>query len=262
MRRRVGILLALIVAGTVGWWRWNAVQQQKNSTSIRGSGIIEVTEVDVAFEVSGTVAERLVDEGAALDRGEPVARLDDREYRLQAERASAAKAAADARYRLLTKGSRAQDVERALAAVEAAETQLTMQQREYRRIQALHDSQVISKAEFDQATAVLATTQSARDQARAQLGMLQEGFRIEEIEEGRARLRETEKALELAELNLARCQLFAPTAGRVLSKNREAGETVPAGASIITIGDLAKSPWACRLLSRSIRFRTSPSRAK
>jgi HlyD family secretion protein len=72
--------------------------------------------------------------------------------------------------------------------------------------------------------------------------MLKEGFRTEEIEEGRARLREADKALALADLNLSRCKLFAPIAGRVLSKNREAGETVPAGASIVTLGDLTR-PW-------------------
>src|ERR1043166_6064364 len=72
--------------------------------------------------------------------------------------------------------------------------------------------------------------------------MLKEGSRAEEVAEGRARLHEAEKALELAELNLARCQLFAPIAGRVLSKNREVGETVPAGASIVTLGDLTR-PW-------------------
>ncbi len=74
------------------------------------------------------------------------------------------------------------------------------------------------------------------------LAMLKEGYRTEEVEEARARLHEAEKALALAELNVSRCQLFAPIAGRVLSKNREAGETVPAGASIVTLGDLTR-PW-------------------
>ena len=72
--------------------------------------------------------------------------------------------------------------------------------------------------------------------------MLREGSRTEEIEAGRARLREAQKELELAELNLSRCKLFAPIAGRVLSKNREAGEMVPPGTSIVTLGDLTR-PW-------------------
>ena len=241
MRRRIIAVSAAVVIAAALLWRWHAAGTDRNH-AIRGSGIIEITEVDVAFEVPGTVAERYVDEGALLDKGEPIARLDDREYRLQVERAAAAKAAAEARYQMLLKGPRGQETDQALAAVEAAEAELDMQQRDYKRLKALHNSGVVSQAEFDRMSNALSATQAARDKARAQLDMLKEGFRAEEIEEGRARLRETDRALALAELNLSRCQLFAPLAGRVLSKNREAGETVPAGASIVTLGDLTR-PW-------------------
>jgi len=242
MKRRVVLVgLAVVVVGAIGWWRWTVVRQNRVS-AIKGSGIIEITEVDVAFEVPGTVAERFVDEGALADRGEPIARLDDREYRLQVERATAAKAAADARYRLVLKGPRGQEIDQALAALDAAETDMQTQQTEYRRIEALFAKRVVSRSEFDKVALALAAARASRDQARSQLEILKEGSRTEEVEEARARLREAEKALALAELNLARCQLFAPIAGRVLSKNREAGETVPAGASIVTLGDLTR-PW-------------------
>ncbi len=242
MQRRIGILVALlvVVAGAM-WWRWKSAREE-SERAIKGSGIVEVTEVDVAFEVPGTIKERFVQEGSLLDKGEPIARLDDREYRLQVDRAGAAKAAADARYRLLLKGARGQEIDQALAAVENADTELATQQREFDRIKRLYETHVVSQSEFDHVKAALIAAQAARDRTHAQLAMLKEGFRTEEVEEGRARLREAEKALELAELNLSRCQLFAPIAGRVLSKNREVGETVPAGASIVTLGDLTR-PW-------------------
>ena len=242
MSRRLGVILVVGAAvGVIAWWRWMAVREQANR-AIRGSGIIEVTEVDVAFEVPGTIAERYVDEGALLDKGEPIARLDDKEYRLQVERATAAKAAAEARYRLLLKGPRGQEIDQALAAMEGADTEFETQQREYERAKALYDRNVVSRSEFDKVHSAFSDARSKRDRAHAQLDMLKEGYRTEEVEEGRARLHEAEKALALAELNLARCQLFAPLAGRVLSKNREAGETVPAGASVVTLGDLDR-PW-------------------
>ena len=242
MSRRTGIIIALVVVATgSAWWHWYAVREQA-SRAIRGSGIIEVTEVDVAFEVPGTIAERYVDEGALLDKGEPIARLDDKEYRLQVERATAAKAASEARYRLLLKGPRAQEIDQALAAAESADTDFETQQREYERAKALFDRNVVSRSEFDKVNFAFADARARRERAHAQLGMLKEGFRTEEVEEGRARLREAEKGLALAELNLARCQLFAPVSGRVLSKNREAGETVPVGASVVTLGDLDR-PW-------------------
>jgi HlyD family secretion protein len=241
MQRRVGIVLAVVAVLGVIAWRWMAVRQQSDR-AIRGSGIIEVTEVDVAFEVPGTIAERYVDEGALLDKGEPIARLDDKEYRLQTERATAAKSAAEARYRLLLKGPRGQEIDQALAAVEAADTDYETQQREFERAKTLYDRKVVSRAEFDKVNFAFTDAHVRRERAHSQLDMLKEGFRTEEVEEGRARLREAEKIVELAELNLARCQLFTPVAGRVLSKNREAGETVPAGASIVTLGDLTR-PW-------------------
>jgi len=73
------------------------------------------------------MVQRYVDEGATLEKGAPVARLDDREYRLQVERAAAAKAVAEARHRLVLRGSRAQEVDQALSALEAAESDLRLQ---------------------------------------------------------------------------------------------------------------------------------------
>lgn len=241
MQRRAVIAVALVVLGGALWWRWKTARDQAEG-AIKGSGIIEITEVDVAFEVAGTIKERYAEEGSLLDKGEPVARLDGREYRLQVERVTAAKGAAEAHYRLLLKGPRGQEIDQALATAEAADSALVTQQLEFDRLRALHATRVVSQAEFDRVNAALAAVQAARDKAHAQLSMVQEGYRTEEVEEGRARLKEAEKALELAELNLSRCDLFAPIAGRVLSKNREAGETIPAGAAIITLGDLTR-PW-------------------
>ncbi|HVN85198.1 MAG TPA: efflux RND transporter periplasmic adaptor subunit [Candidatus Binatia bacterium] len=234
-------LLLLALVSAIGVWRWRRAREF-NQTAIRGSGIIEVTQVDVAFEVPGRMVERLVDEGAMLDKGEPVARLDDREYRLQMERATAGKAAADARYRMLMKGSRAQDVDQALAALESAESDLRLQQNEHQRIAKLLQDGVVSRSEADRQKMLLEAAQAARDRARANLDLLREGFRTEEIEQGRAQLQLASKELELAELNLARCQLYAPAAGRVLSKSREAGEMVQPGTPIVTLGDLSR-PW-------------------
>lgn len=243
MARR-GLLVTAVVALAgvgVGVWRWEA-RRPGGVPAIRGSGIIEVTQVDVAFEVPGRIAERFVDEGAVLDRGEPVARLDDREYRLHVDRARAALAAAEARYRLLLAGARARDVDQALAALEAAESDLVLQRREHQRIAALFGTGVVSRAEFERVETALQRAQAARDRAAAALQLLREGFRTEEIEEGRARLQEARAALALAELNLARCEVFAPVAGHVLSKSREPGEMVQPGTPVVTIGDLSR-PW-------------------
>lgn len=241
MRRLVWVAILIAVVAAGAWWWWQE-REQERQWAIRGSGIVEVTEVDVAFEVPGTIVARFVDEGAAVDKGEPIAQLDEREYRLQVERARAAKAAAEARYALLTRGAREQEVDQALAALESAEADFQLRQRDFARIEELFRRGIAAQADFDRARTARSAAQAARDAARSRLNMLKEGFRTEEIEEGRARLREAEKALEVAELNLSRCRLFAPITGRVLSKNREVGETVAPGTPVVTMGDLAR-PW-------------------
>lgn len=234
------VVVALAVAGVVAW-RWYA-DAHRNGNAIRGSGIIEVTQVDAAFEVPGRMLERYVDEGAMVDGGEPIARLDDREYHLQVDRAVAAESAAEARYKMMLRGSREQEIDQALAALESAESALRLQELEYERIAKLARQGIVSQNELDQAATNLTTARKARERAAAQLDLLREGFRTEEIEGARAQLAQARADRALAELNLARCKLFSPMAGRVLSKSREAGEMVQPGTPVVTLGDLSR-PW-------------------
>ncbi len=243
MRRPLLVVLALVALAAVlvlggRWW----MTHEQAAGEIRGSGIIEVTQVDVAFEVAGRLIERSVDEGAMVDKAEPVGRLDDREYRFKVASAEASKSVADARYRMMTKGSREQEVDRALAAKEAADAALAMQTREHERIVRLHAEGIVAQTERDRLESLLASARAERDRTAAELDQLREGFRTEEIEGARAELQRASADLELAELDLARCQLFAPAAGRVLSKSREPGEMVAPGTTIVTLGDLSR-PW-------------------
>ena len=68
MPRRLLLLIALLGIGVaIEWWS-RSRRDAASATAIRGSGIIEITEVDVAFEVPGTITERFIDEGAVVDR--------------------------------------------------------------------------------------------------------------------------------------------------------------------------------------------------
>jgi HlyD family secretion protein len=243
MRGRIfaAVALIVVVAAAFAVWRWNALRTRER-TAIRGSGIIEVTQVDAAFEVGGRMVERFVDEGVMVDGGEPVARLDEREYQLRAERAAAAKGAAEARYAMMLRGAREQEVDQALAEVESAASARRLQELENQRIAKLGARGIVSQNEVDQADTNLITARKAEERALARLAMLREGFRTEEIEEARAHVRQAQAELELAELDLAHCKLYAPLAGRVLTKSREAGEMVQPGTPIVTIGDLNR-PW-------------------
>ena len=239
------IAVAVAGAGIALWWRCTPTRHERGA--IRGSGIIEVTQVDVAFEVPGRMVERFVDEGAMVDEGEPIARLDDREYRLQVERAAAAKAAAEARYHMMLHGPRAQEIDQALAALEVGrERRCDLQQREYERIAKLaaRRHRVAERARPRRSRALPARARPPATAPRAQLDHAARGL-PHRGDRGGAR-RACAQAQADARARRARTWRAAsssrPLAGRVLSKSREAGEMVQPGTPIVTIGDLTR-PW-------------------
>jgi RND family efflux transporter MFP subunit len=99
-------------------------------------------ETDLAFRVGGKVVARLVDVGAVVKKGQPLARLDPQDAQLNVEAARSALAAAEA------------DHELAKAEVE--------------RYRDLHDKKFVSKAVLDARETTFNTTKARLEQARAQ----------------------------------------------------------------------------------------------
>lgn len=281
--------------------RWNAAE----NGPIRISGNLEMTEVKISFKISGKLIERLVDEGDTVARGVVVARLDQEQLLRQRDQARAAVAAAEsqlaqlktaidyqratlegqialraaevkaaqAQLAELEAGSRPQEIERARARLEEANTELDRARSDFERAETLLRGDDISRAQYDQFRARFEAARAQHRQAAEALALLQEGPRRETIEAARARLeqakaalglaeaqrlelrrREQEMDLRRAELERARAQLalietqlqdtiaVTPVSGVVLSKAAEPGEVIAAGTTVLTIADL-EHPW-------------------
>src|SRR5450631_4230131 len=87
MNKKV-ILIVIAVLGVAGAFAYRNFHSQPDNT-IRISGNIELTQVNVAFKVSGKLIERAVDEGDAVKKGMVVARLDREQLLRQRESAQA-----------------------------------------------------------------------------------------------------------------------------------------------------------------------------
>src|SRR5687768_18005777 len=84
----------------------SACREAAPSNTLRASGHVEATEVQVAPEVGGRLVELRFDEGDRVTRGDLIARLDTTDIELQIERARAERATFEAQLRLLQAGSR------------------------------------------------------------------------------------------------------------------------------------------------------------
>ena len=203
-----------------------------------GSGTIECTQVQVAPSVAGRVAVLPPQEGAALKKGDLVARLDVSDYALRRDEAQASLALAQAQLELLRAGARAEDVLRARAGVREARAAAEAAAADQQRVEQVFAAKSATQKQFDDARARAEQTAAALAGAEQNLLRLEHGNRPEEIHaaeaqaaQGRARLAQAEKAV-------ADCVVTAPLDGVVTTRSREEGEWVTPGAPLVTLARL------------------------
>lgn len=229
------LLLSALAAALIYYW---IARSPEDDGSIRVSGNIEVTTVELSFKVPGRVNKRLVDEGDTVSRGQMVAQLDSEDLVHEVARRQAELDAARAALAELDAGFRKEEIAQAEAALQRIKAEADRQSADYARQQELFRKEVISRRDFDTAKAAHEGTQASMREARQRLALLRNGPRKETIDQARALLRNAEAALALAETRLGYADLASTAGGLVLAKNIEPGEQVAPGTPVVTIGML------------------------
>jgi HlyD family secretion protein len=227
------------------------------SGSVRISGHVEATEVQVAAEVGGRLIELRVAEGDRVAAGAIVANLDTRDVELQFDRARAVRKAADAQVRLLLAGARPEEIRQAEAQVDSASAEVAGAEAELRaaevdleRFEALLGANAGSQKQRDDARARVevarARERGARDRVRAAretVARLQSGARPEEVQAAQARVASVDAQLAVLEKMRTDAVVVAPIGGIVTQTLSDAGEMVAPRMPILVITDM-DSAWA------------------
>lgn len=305
MRKKIIVAVVLLVIVSAVALSVYTRANSKPTDRIMISGNMELTEVDVGFKYSGRLIERTVTEGDTVQKGVVVARLDQEQLLHQREREQAALMLARAqlaqaqtalqwqqqtveadldqrraelnstraRLQELQNGARPQEVEDAAALVKGAEAEFERASSDSKRAQILFKDDDISRSQYDQFRTRLETSQSALNQARQRLSLIQAGPRAEVIDAAGAQVarataglkaghanelevqrRRLEISARVAEIARAKAQIamidsqladgvvVAPAGGIVLTKAAEVGEILAPGTTVLTIGDL-QHPW-------------------
>jgi HlyD family secretion protein len=181
--------------------------------------------------------------------------------------------AAEARLQEFLNGSRPQEIQQARAAVEEARSQREQARLDWQRAQTLFKDDDISKSQFDQFRMRAEVTEAALKRAEEAYALVKAGPRKEQIDQQRAQVeragaalraseanaidlkrRKQEVAMREAEIERARSQsgyyqvqlndrlMLAPVNAVVLTKSSEPGEVLAGGATVVTLGDIAR-PW-------------------
>lgn len=228
------ILIALIVAAGMGGWWWSH-NTHRPSTSLVLYGNIDVRQVDLAFVVEGKIVELTTDEGVSVAAGQLLARIDSAPYADTVAVAEARVANQAAQLAKLEAGSRPQEIARARADLEAARAHLANAEATLQRKQTLAQQDFAARQTLDDSRAEAQSARAAVDARQADLRLVEEGPRKEEIAAARALLASEQALLSLARYRLSETNLVAPSAGVVLTRARQVGAVVGAGSVVFSL---------------------------
>lgn len=183
----------------------------------------------ISSEVSGRVigvAEGL-DDGVAVEAGAVLVRIDPRQYEAELQRARsrlAAERAALARIAIEEESLKEQ--------LDTARAEFAVADREVQRISDLLESGTSSERELDAARVTSQRAQRVLQELQTQLAVVPDRRAQQQ-----ANVELAEAEVVIAELNVERCRIIAPFAGRVEAVDVDPGEQVAPGQQLLALLD-------------------------
>ena len=248
------VLIAIVLAG-VAWFIWQRLNARPDPDVLYGN--VEIRQVDLAFNSTGTVREMKKREGDVVRAGDVLAELDGDTLRDALRLAEARRDAAKAELALQLAGTRVEEIAEARADVDGAKAGVENAQATFDRQQDLVRRDVTSRQAFDDARTALHAARARLAQLEAILAKQLKGPRAEEIEISRANLKAAEASVALARTELARTRLVAPVAGIVMTRVTEPG-TVVLPTSVIYSMAISGEAWVRGFAPEPMLARLAP----
>ncbi len=228
-RARAAALLLLFFSGC-----------SKGDPGIRGSGTIELDEVDVASLVGGRVTEIRVHEGDSVQVGDTLVMLAQGEVTAGVREQEAEAQRASALARDQEQGPRPEERNAAKADLDTAVAALSLAQSELVRVQSLFARKLAAQADLDRAVTQRDQAAARRDGAAQRYRLLESGYRKQMVDAARQGAEAALAGLMSARSKARELVLTAPIQGVVLLKNVQQGEVVGPTVPILTLGDPRK----------------------
>ena len=236
-----------------------AVERGDLRTTVTAIGTLNAVEtVEVGSQLSGQVAELLVDFNDEVEEGQPLARLDPRTFESEVREAEAALEVA--RAQVLTEratlqtaaaelGAARNKLKVARARVESARAQLAETERDLRRKQVLAGTEVLAQAHVDRASTTNQSTAAGLRAADAEAEVARNAVVAAEARQlvadanllyAQATERQKAADLDQARIDLARTVIAAPSDGVVIGRDVDRGQTVAASLEAPTLFTIAQ----------------------
>jgi len=204
--------------------------------SARLAGVSDVT---VTARVTGTIEEDLVSEGATVEEGQALFRIDEDSFRFAMEQAEASLDLARENLRKTRNISRPELIHRLNAMVVQMESALDKAVSDARRYEELYSQGAIPLSRKEDADLALVASRSQLEIARRNLEEANAGARDEDQAAAEAGVRQAKAAWHLARDRWEETVVRSPINGTVAVKKVFLGDTVQPGAPVAEIVDLS-----------------------
>ena len=241
-------LIALAIAAAGIWWL--TAQRTSESTD---NAYLQADASEVAPRVGGLVTAVLVRDNQAVKAGDPLVRIDVRDYdsRLLAAEAAVADADAQVATARATLASLGAEQKLAAAQIRSVNTQIAAADAEYtraaedrRRYNALLVDGFVTKRDAEQVSATAVGAASAAQRSRADLGATVEAAAVTrakgpilsaQVKAAEAAAAKARAALALAKLDRGHTLVAAPIDGVVGNRRIQVGDYVQPGSRLLSV---------------------------
>lgn len=204
----------------------------------KAHGTVDIQDSLLSFERAGKIINLYVDEGAQVNKGEVLARLDtealEHQQRIQLSQC-------DAEQSLLEQyqnGYLKEELDAAQATVSKAQAAVDLAAITYQRNASLLKSNSISKQDYDSAKASYEQAQAALAESKAQLALYQRGYREEVISAQSSKVTACGQQLNYLHYQITdQSVITAPFSGTIRSRVHEMSDFVGAGETIFALTD-------------------------
>ena len=230
---RLSIVVMIILGAGIGWLWWS---QQRDTASPAWQGYAEADYVKAAPVEQGLLTAISVARGDQIAAGAALFTQDDTHERAARDQAARQLAQSEQQLANLEAASKPTEVAQADANLTDARSTLARARADLQRDEELlktgyATAQTVDqrRADYRSAEARAQHAEAALAQARAPMG------REREIEAQRAAVAAAQAAVAMAEWRLAQRTVSAPVGGRIADVLAQPGETMAAGAQIVSI---------------------------
>lgn len=199
---------------------------------------------NLSFRLPGTLLVALVEEGARVEAGDVLARLDLRRLEAEKRELEARKAQAVAMLDELIEGPRAEEIRGAQARVEDVKHGLSLSRINRERAEKLLAGDAGSLEDVDAAITEENRLTAQLEREREALAELLKGTRSERIRAQQGQVDQHAAALEALIVDLDESEMRAPFAGRISKRHLDEGSVVAPGEPVFRlVEDSALEAW-------------------